>query len=517
MAREHGGVVASRRWVLVAGLAALLAGICAGAAATSAWSWQRTLAEEARLLPGVRVAGVDLGTPTLQEARAVTHRVEAAALDRSIIVADGQREWSVTPRDVGATTTAARQLAAAAAATGSTPLPHLAMIRWLGVPGRIIDVTVDVPAEGLLAFVDELAEAVDRASRDATAAWISGALRVRDPAPGRRLDRAAAAADILTALRGASQRVELSATEVAPAVTAEQVRHVLPAVEVAADAALDRSVTIVHEQQRWSVTPRALDAVPAVQAAVEAALATHDTLVRSGRTVAAQTAATAPAPAPVGFDVPDRALGALLDRISAQISRGARPPTVDSSSGWVQVVPGQPGQTVDRHGAAVRLREALDGGLASVELPVRQTRPGAADLPQVLLVRQNERRVYLYERGEIVADWPVAVGQAGADTPTGTFTVGAKRANPIWYNPAPDGWGADMPRIIGPGPGNPLGLRAVNWNSGDTDTLIRFHGTANSGSIGQAASRGCVRLTNAHIVELFDLVEPGATIVSVRA
>jgi lipoprotein-anchoring transpeptidase ErfK/SrfK len=61
-----------------------------------------------------------------------------------------------------------------------------------------------------------------------------------------------------------------------------------------------------------------------------------------------------------------------------------------------------------------------------------------------------------------------------------------------------------------------LGVRALNWNRpGGGDTLIRFHGTPNEASIGTASSNGCVRMFNADVIELYDLVPSGVTILSV--
>lgn len=496
-------------------LVAVVAGVAVGAGATSAWTWQRDLAGQQRLLPGVTVAGHDVGNLTLQEARVVARRAADEALDRAITVAHGDRAWRVTGRDLGAGTTVEDRIETAAAATSSTSLAQLAMIRWLRVPGRAIDVGMTVPAEAMAAFLDEVADTLDREPRDASAELTRRGLRARGPEAGQRVDRVAAATALLDALHGSADRVELPIIEVASSLLVDDVERVAPAVAAAVEDARDRPITIVHGDRRWRVTPRSLDAVPDLGPVVAHAVAHHDQALRSGRPIAAATASDVAALA-VPFEVPDQALGTLLDTLAAQVAQGARDATVDHSTGWVRIVPGLPGRTVDRHRAAVALRAALAGGADSVELPIRETRPSAMDLPQVLLVRQNERRLYLYEGGEIVREWPVAVGQAGAATPTGVFTVGALRTNPVWYNPAPNGWGAGMPRVVGPGPGNPLGLRAINWNDGEHDTLIRFHGTANAGSIGRAASRGCVRLTNAHVVELFEMVEPGATIVSIR-
>ena len=47
---------------------------------------------------------------------------------------------------------------------------------------------------------------------------------------------------------------------------------------------------------------------------------------------------------------------------------------------------------------------------------------------------------------------------------------------------------------------------------GECDTLQRYiyiHGTQEEGLLGQAASHGCVRMSNAAVIELFDSVKQG--------
>ena len=130
----------------------------------------------------------------------------------------------------------------------------------------------------------------------------------------------------------------------------------------------------------------------------------------------------------------------------------------------------------------------------------------------MLFLDQSEHTLELYEDGELLGDWLVATGARGFSTPTGEYEVAEKRENPTWGNPAPNGWGSDLPASIGPGPANPLGVRAINW--GGTDH-IRFHGTNQEWSLGTDASHGCVRMANADVVELFDLVREGTPIISV--
>jgi lipoprotein-anchoring transpeptidase ErfK/SrfK len=212
---------------------------------------------------------------------------------------------------------------------------------------------------------------------------------------------------------------------------------------------------------------------------------------------------------------PKRPLRRFLRKIARDIDREPRDARIDHSSGWVEVVGERTGRRLAVRKARRDLLRALDNGQSTIDLTVRKREPEvtADEFAQVLLLRIGENKLYLYQDGEITHSWTVATGQPGHSTPTGIFEVGTKRYMPTWYNPAPNGWGADMPLVIEPGPTNPLGVRALNWSG----TLIRFHGTSDLSSLGRYASRGCVRLSNDEVVQLFDLVEEGTKIVSTWA
>jgi lipoprotein-anchoring transpeptidase ErfK/SrfK len=60
---------------------------------------------------------------------------------------------------------------------------------------------------------------------------------------------------------------------------------------------------------------------------------------------------------------------------------------------------------------------------------------------------------------------------------------------------------------------NPLGARALYLYQGKKDTLFRIHGTNEPWSIGQAVSSGCIRLLNQDIIDLYDRVPIGTSVV----
>ncbi len=118
----------------------------------------------------------------------------------------------------------------------------------------------------------------------------------------------------------------------------------------------------------------------------------------------------------------------------------------------------------------------------------------------------SDRRLTLYQNVTPLGDYPVAVGREGWATPTGSFQVMQMYENPDWMNPLTGGV------IPGGDPSNPLGQYWIGfWTDGNA--WIGLHGTPDSGSIGQAASHGCVRLHNHHIQEIFNLVQVGTPVV----
>lgn len=157
---------------------------------------------------------------------------------------------------------------------------------------------------------------------------------------------------------------------------------------------------------------------------------------------------------------------------------------------------------------------AMDASDLTVEIvyePTPRLRTAEDLVNKAIKVDLSAKKLTLYDKDGDIKTWPVATGTPGFPTPEGTFRIVLKRYMPTWGNPGSD-WAKDMPPFIPPGPDNPLGLRALNLNAPG----IRIHGTSNIGSIGTAASHGCVRMTNASIIELYDMVEVGTPVFIVK-
>ena len=125
--------------------------------------------------------------------------------------------------------------------------------------------------------------------------------------------------------------------------------------------------------------------------------------------------------------------------------------------------------------------------------------------PIRLVIRLSERRVYVYQGDEIQTSYPIAVGRSGWETPTGTYKVLDMQENPAWKNPFTGS-------IIPAGRNNPLGDRWIGFWS-DGNNVIGFHGTPNEGSVGRAASHGCIRMFNQDVRALYTIAEVGMPVI----
>jgi len=135
------------------------------------------------------------------------------------------------------------------------------------------------------------------------------------------------------------------------------------------------------------------------------------------------------------------------------------------------------------------------------------------EAPGTILVDTDARYLYYVLPGGKAIRYGVAVGEEALAF-SGVAAVGRMAEWPDWI-PTPEiqaRLGPYPPRIPG-GPANPLGARALYLYEGNKDTLYRIHGTNQPEYIGRAISSGCIRMTNEDVIDLFDRVRQGATVV----
>jgi len=117
-------------------------------------------------------------------------------------------------------------------------------------------------------------------------------------------------------------------------------------------------------------------------------------------------------------------------------------------------------------------------------------------IQKTLVVSIPDRQLAVMEGGNLMAIFPVAVGAAESPSPSGEFHVVNRVSNPAYYHPG---------TVIPSGKSNPLGTRWV----GLSQKGYGIHGTNAPGSVGRAASHGCIRLRNRDMERLFAMLRVG--------
>ena len=104
--------------------------------------------------------------------------------------------------------------------------------------------------------------------------------------------------------------------------------------------------------------------------------------------------------------------------------------------------------------------------------------------------------------------YPISVGREGFSW-AGTETISRKAEWPDWHPPEEmRDRDPRLPEKMTGGIKNPLGAMALYLGN----SLYRIHGTNDAKSIGRAASSGCFRMLNGHIVDLASRVDIGTTV-----
>jgi lipoprotein-anchoring transpeptidase ErfK/SrfK len=193
-------------------------------------------------------------------------------------------------------------------------------------------------------------------------------------------------------------------------------------------------------------------------------------------------------------------------------------PAIDSTrsvspEGKLTISDSHNGYSVDNRTVYRDALRCLERGRHETTLKVGVIKPRKTvnSFGKAIVVVRSQRHMWLYDGRKIAFSAPVAVGTPGHPTPLGTWKVIDKVKNPSWSNPHRP-WSASMPEYIPPGPSNPLGTRAI-YISADG---IRFHGTINPGSVGTAASHGCMRMYRSDIEALYPKVPIGIDVFILR-
>lgn len=150
--------------------------------------------------------------------------------------------------------------------------------------------------------------------------------------------------------------------------------------------------------------------------------------------------------------------------------------------------------------------------------------PGSHILPhgprEGIVVNLPEHRLYYYPKPKkgakpIVLTYPVSIGGMSWHSPLGETRIIAKEKHPNWYpteavRKEHIAAGDPLPKVVPPGPNNPLGEFKMRLAAGDG--TYEIHGTNNPIAVGMAITHGCITMYPEDVAALFPLVPVGTKV-----
>jgi len=283
-------------------------------------------------------------------------------------------------------------------------------------------------------------------------------------------------------------------------------------------APLDKPIKVKYDGQTWRLSAEKADIKADVDAWVDDAVARsksgnvfqHAWREATGGKVNATIAAE------VTYD--EKAVKDFIARIKEDVDTEPVDATLEYSDTSLTGTQSRDGtvlrankllRKITRNITAADGKRTFKAKVAEVE-PKVSTEDLAEQYPVVLTVDREAFKLRLFKGLKLVKTYDVRVGQQGLETPAGLYHIQNKAVDPAWNVPYSD-WTGDLAGKVIPGgtPENPLKARWMGIFDG-----AGIHGIDPSayGTIGTAASHGCVGMRIPDVEELYDQVPVGAPI-----
>jgi lipoprotein-anchoring transpeptidase ErfK/SrfK len=209
------------------------------------------------------------------------------------------------------------------------------------------------------------------------------------------------------------------------------------------------------------------------------------------------------------------AVGRFAAKISHRLNRPARDASVSWSGASIGAVSSKTGISVDRAALSGRIEAVLSGSAANhrIAVPITRTEPKvttgrlASRYPTAITIDRGAFRLRLWKNLRLVKTYEIAVGMAGLETPAGLYHIQNKEVNPSWHVPNSAWAGSLAGQTIPPGPADPIKARWMGIFNG-----AGIHGTEELGSLGSAASHGCIRMAIPDVIQLYDQTPVGTPV-----
>lgn len=196
----------------------------------------------------------------------------------------------------------------------------------------------------------------------------------------------------------------------------------------------------------------------------------------------------------------------LVAEVASAVNRPARDASVKASARGLTELSARAGRAINATLLGREIERALSapGAPHQIAAPTRRLVPRvtraqlAARYPAYIIVDRGGFRLLFFQHLKLVNSYPISVGMQGLETPAGLYDVQWKQVDPPWHVPN-DAWAGSLAgQTIPPGPADPIKARWMAFNGG-----AGIHGTAETSSIGHAASHGCVRMLIPDVISLY--------------
>lgn len=219
----------------------------------------------------------------------------------------------------------------------------------------------------------------------------------------------------------------------------------------------------------------------------------------------------------------------LVTAVQAIASEYDLPPPNEALIGGVQY------STVEEQDTATKIAQRYDIGFNALQksnphlnfvhdfevgnllqIPTLHLLPNAPR--QGIIVNLPEMRIYYFPAGtNLVYTYPIGIGKIGKTIPITRTSIVRKTKDPVWIPPEDIRdynleKGIVLPKVMPPGPDNPLGPYAIYMK---IPTYL-FHSTIFPESVGKRASFGCLRMYEQDIENLYPQVKRGIPVLIIN-
>jgi lipoprotein-anchoring transpeptidase ErfK/SrfK len=275
---------------------------------------------------------------------------------------------------------------------------------------------------------------------------------------------------------------------------------------------LSRPLAVAWHGKRYTLSPRAAAVRVDVDGMVSDAIAkSRDGNVIS-RSVRSVTGGKVNEDVPVKLTYSQPAVTRFVKQVESRVNRRPQDAHLDYSSTKIKKVRGRNGVTVVHDKFSAKVAETLrtpSGDrtvtpVVAVTKPKVTTRQLAAKNPAIIVICRSCFQLRYYRHLKLQHTYPIAVGRQGLETPAGLYNIQDMQVNPSWHVPNSSWAGSLAGRVIPPGPDDPIKARWMGIADG-----AGIHGTEESGSLGSAASHGCIRMAIPDVIELYKHMHVG--------